>query len=205
MQDRREADKTTTYVAEVGRTAEKDDQNYLVLERGNVQRQTPGDRNVSIIAFQRDGIDLAQFEPEDEGAPLKPRERTTVELIGRDRHDPYVERFEGRFRAELNDRFVSPLYTFVACIVAFVAIGEARTTRQGRGTAIGLAILAFGLLRVAGIGASTLILRSPGAILLAFAIPLVSVVVGATVIVGPPRLPFALRLPRGRRRAEGFS
>ena len=152
-----------------------------------------------------DGIDLAQFEPEDEGAPLKPRERTTLELVRRDRHDPYVERFEGRFRAEMYDRFTSPLYTFVACIVAFVALGEPRTTRQGRGAAIGIAVLAFGLLRVAGIAALTLILRSPSAVVLAFAVPLASVAVGSAMIFGLPSLPFSLRPAGWRRRAEGFS
>jgi lipopolysaccharide export system permease protein len=204
MQDRREPDKTVTYVAEVGETLEKDDQNYLVLERGNFQRQTPGDRDASIIEFKRDAIDLAQFGPEEEGAPLKPRERTTLELIRRDRRDAYVGRFESRFRAELSDRFTTPLYTFVACVIAFAALGEARTTRQGRGAAIGLAVLSFALLRVAGIATSTLILRSASAIVLAYAVPLVSVAIAMMLIFGPPRLPLTLRLP-GARRAEGYS
>ena len=40
-------------------------------------------------------------------------------------------------RSELLDRLASPLYAFVGGLIAFAALGEARTTRQGRGIAIG--------------------------------------------------------------------
>lgn len=197
MQDRRLATKVTTYVAEVGQTVEKDDQNFLVLKRGNVQRQSSDSHDASIIVFERYTIDLAQFAPSAGGVIiLKPRERTTAELINRDHNDPYVSAYEGRFRAELADRFASPLYAAAAAMIGFAALGQARTTRQGRGKSTFAAILAFGLLRLAGIGASTLAVRSRAGVYLDYLVPLLGVAVALVIIFGLPRL--ALVLPQRR-------
>ena len=49
----------------------------------------------------------------------------------------------GHIRSELLDRLASPLYALVAGLIAFASLGEARTTRQGRGLAIGGAISCF--------------------------------------------------------------
>ena len=57
----------------------------------------------------------------------------------------------GRFRGELTDRFASPLYAFAAGLIGFAALGEARTTRQGRGVAIAAAVLIFVALRMLGV------------------------------------------------------
>ena len=48
----------------------------------------------------------------------------------KDRADPALA---GHIRSELLDRLASPLYALVAGLIAFAALGEARTTRQGRG------------------------------------------------------------------------
>jgi lipopolysaccharide export system permease protein len=207
MQDRREAGKTLTYIAEDGETIEKGDQDFFVLRQGNIESQTRGGQDPAFISFESDIIDLAEIGPAEGDAPLKPRERTTMALIRRDHSDPYVQRFEGRFRSELHDRFVGPLYALVAVMVAFAALGEAKTTRQGRGLAIGTAILTFGLLRVGGIATSTLVVRTARAVTLDYALPLGGAAIALMIILGPPTIRLApLRLLlRVRRQAAGWS
>jgi lipopolysaccharide export system permease protein len=78
----------------------------------------------------------------------------------------------GRLRAELLDRLASPFYAFVAGLVGFAALGEARTTRQGRGVATAVAILVFSLLRMVGIAATSLAASRPNAAILVWAVPL---------------------------------
>ena len=78
----------------------------------------------------------------------------------KDRADPAMA---GHIRSELLDRLASPLYALVAGLIAFAALGEARTTRQGRGLAIGGAILAFVAVRMLGIAATTLTVGDPSA------------------------------------------
>ena len=160
MEDRRDPEHITTYVAEDGQTFQADDNNYLVLTKGSVQRHQPDTRDAAIVVFDRYAIDLAQFGSEADSAPLKPRERSTSDLLSANPADPYVKSQEGRFRAELHDRFVGPLYALSFAMIAFAALGQARTTRQGRGTAILVAVMAALVVRVAGFGASTLVVKS---------------------------------------------
>ena len=66
---------------------------------------------------------------------FKPRERSTGELLTIDDSDPVYAAFPGRFRSELHDRLSAWLYVARPWRrIAFAALGDARTTRQGRGS-----------------------------------------------------------------------
>jgi lipopolysaccharide export system permease protein len=117
--------------------------------------------------------------------PYKPRERTTLELLSLDEKDPYVRSQLGRFRSELNDRFISPLFALTFGMVGLAALGEAKTTRQGRGGAILWAVLIVLIVRVAGFGASSLVVKSHAAIVLDYAVPLLGAAGAAWWMFGP--------------------
>ena len=193
MEDRRDPDHISSYLAEEAHTFEVDDNNYLVLSKGSVQRHEPQSKDAAIVVFDRYAIDLAQFGAEGDGAPLRPRERSTRDLILLDHSNPMIKQQEGRFRSELHDRFVSPLYALSFGLIAFVALGQARTTRQGRGTAILVAVVVVLLLRIAGFGASTYVVKSAAFVWLGYGIPLISLGLAAFSIVAPQ-----FRLPRAR-------
>lgn len=188
IQDRREAGRVSTYIAEAGRSIEVDTQNYLVLEKGSIQRQTPDSPDPAIVSFERYAIDLAQFSPDETGAPLRARERTTAALLMRDANEPMVRSNPGRFRQELHERFLSPLYALVFCMIAFAALGQPKTTRQGRGMAVTLAITAAVALRLAGFGTSALIARSEKAIVLAYALPVIVFLIALVYALAPDAL-----------------
>ena len=112
--------------------------------------------------------------------------------------DPYVKRSPGRFWSELHDRFTAPLYNIVAALIAFLFLGQARTTRQGRGVSIISAILVFGLIRTAGIWVLTIFVTRPSAVALVYGIPIIATLVMLALILD--RMPAALiRLLQGRR------
>ncbi len=67
----------------------------------------------------------------------KPRERSTPQLLFPDEKELYYTIQAGRFRAELHDRLSAWLFPLALMFIAFAALGDARTTRQGRGTAVG--------------------------------------------------------------------
>ena len=199
MQDRREKDQSTVYIAERGQTVDANGSVYLVLEQGSVQRETAGARDPAIISFERYAIDLSQLSGPDEVAAYKPRERPTSELLALDRDHYYVKLREGYFRSELHERFSAPLYPFAFLMIAFAALGTARTTRQGRGLAVGSAVLAVAALRIAGFGVQSLIVRSPNAVALAYVLP-AAASLGAGFIAFRPVVTDLL----GRRRARAF-
>jgi lipopolysaccharide export system permease protein len=185
MQDRRDPSHISSYIAERGRTVEKSGANYLVLEKGSYQKPAAGGDS-AIVTFEDYTIDLTQFAPQEEDAARRPRERTTSELLSPNPKDDSATRLAGRFRAELVDRLSSPFYAFVAGLVGFAALGEARTTRQGRGMAMIVAILAFACLRLGGIAATSFVAARPSVEYFAWALPLIACLSCLDVIFNGP-------------------
>ena len=183
MQDQREAEKTIVYLAERGRTVESDKgQAYLVLEKGSVHRQQPNSRDSSIVAFERYAVDLSAFNQEGGDLVYKPRERSTTQLLFPDSGELYYKIQEGRFRAELHDRLSGWLYPLAMMMIAFAALGDARTTRQGRGVAVALAVVGVVVLRIAGFAASSAAVRSPVGVIWIYAAPLLALAASALLI-----------------------
>ena len=193
IQDRRDPADVRTYIAETGRNRDEDGQNFLVLEKGSLQRQTRGGRDPLMVVFRSYEVDLAQFGAEGEGAPLKARERTTWSLAFPDLADAWVQRNRGAMRAELHDRLVNPLYALVFGAVGFAALSRPRTTRQGRGVAILGAIAVVIGLRVAGFGFAALAARSAAAVWMLYCLPLASVGAALWLTFGDPRALFRKR------------
>ena len=170
MQDMRDPAKVTTYIAEAGKTFDRDGTSYLQLSQGVLLRpQSAGDS--AMVTFDDYTIDLSQFVHAMNGAIKRPRERTTAQLMAPDARDRADPGLLGHIRSELLDRLASPLYALVGGLVAFAALGEARTTRQGRGLAIAGAVLTFFGLRMFGIAATTLSVANPTAAIFVWLVP----------------------------------
>ncbi|MFC4171902.1 LPS export ABC transporter permease LptF [Microvirga sp. GCM10011540] len=184
MEDQREKDKVIVYLAERGQTVENNGQAYLVLEKGSVQRKEPNSRDSSIVAFERYAVDLSAFNQDGNGEIVyRPRERSTTQLLFPNKDDAFYQYQEGRFRAELHDRLSSWLYPLAMMIIAFAALGDPRTTRQGRGLAIATAVVAVVALRIAGFAASSAVVRSEAAVVAVYAVPLSAIVISLMLIM----------------------
>jgi lipopolysaccharide export system permease protein len=193
LQDRREAARTVVYLAERGRTAQSDDgQSYLVLEKGSVHRQQPGSSDSAIVAFERYAVDLSAFNGDGGERTLKPRERTTSALLNPDQNESYYQWQAGRFRAELHDRLSAWLYPLAMAAIAFAALGDPRTTRQGRGAAVAAAVVAVGALRIAGFAASGAVVRSPLALVAVYGAPLFAIAASLALVVRGPAVKAAM-------------
>lgn len=188
MQDERDPEKVAVYIAERGRTVTVDNQSFLVLENGSVQQQEKNSRDAAIVTFQRYALNLSVFAASEAETIYRPRERSTAALLAPDPEDPVYKLQSGRFRAELHDRFTAPLYCISFMLIAFAALGEARTTRQGRGVAIALAVAAVGLVRIIGFFASSAIVREPLAVLGIYGAPLISSALALFIIFEGPRV-----------------
>ena len=179
IHDSRDPKTSATYLASRGVVTEVEGSTYLLLGQGSMQRQQQGARESAIIAFERYVFDLDQFEQGGGVIQYKPRERRTWELLTLDRNDPFVRSIYGRFRAELHDRLTNPLYPLATLAIAFAALGNARTTRQGRGAAIIGAVTALILMRIAGFAAASLAVRSQAGVWLMYLVPLSAMILGS--------------------------
>jgi lipopolysaccharide export system permease protein len=194
IQDRRDPQQISTYIAETGQLVDKNGESFLLLLKGSTQRPR-GAGDSSLVTFEDYAIDLSQFIHQGDGV-ARPRERDTWSML---RGTDVPPQLSGQVRAELFDRFINPLYAFSAGLIGFAALGEARTTRQGRGLSIGVAVAAFGLLRFLGIAISFLLRGKPGVPLAfwipasAIAIPVVSSIASLDIIFGGPIASLARR------------
>lgn len=213
IHDARDEKKQSTYIAERGKIIDNDGAAYIVLENGSIHRQQDASRDNAIVAYERYAIDLDQFGADGDKVVYKPRERSTFELLNVDPNDQYAKLLAGRFRAELHERFSGPLYAFACMLIGFAALGGAKTTRQGRGTAIAAAVVAMVALRILGFGASSLATRSANFTVLIYLAPVGASVIAAAIawrtMAGVTHVPAVLvaignrlddSLQRGRRR-----
>ena len=81
MQDRRDKDKTSVYLAEKGHTLSGDEGSFLVLEKGSVQRLSAGQQDAAIVLFERYALDLSELAAQADGSYYRPREQNTFDLL----------------------------------------------------------------------------------------------------------------------------
>ncbi len=171
VEDRRDSKVASTYLAARGIISDIDGLPYLVLEKGSLHRQELNQSDTSVVAFDRYAINLNIFAADTKNS-FKARERSTLELLSISNDDPSIKDQLGRLRAELHDRFANPLYPLVSILIAFAVLGAAKTTRQGRSLAILSGIVVIVAVRLAGISASNITVRSQIGIMLIYFVPL---------------------------------
>ncbi len=192
VHDERDDKVWSSYLAESGRIVKQDGQTYLVMENGHIIRRVKGKDGATIISFEQNIVDLAEFGAKASARPvLKPRARYLSELLNPDPNDPYYRYRPGKFRAELHDRFANPLYPLVFVLVAVAVLGRARTNRESRAGAIALAFTLAALARLLGIGAYNLSVLRPWAVALVYGVPLAAIAIAffATARAMRPRKP----------------
>jgi lipopolysaccharide export system permease protein len=191
IDDRRDPNLRSTFLAERGIIVDNDDGSFLVLEKGSAQRVSAKDADPTIVLFDRYAFDMTQFSGADSTPTFNARERYLWDLIWPDPKDAYYQAKPGEFRAELNDRLLAPVYPVLFALIAFAILGAPRTTRQSRGLSILMAVLALAAVRLIGFAGIVFVNRHAGAIYPLYA----SVVIAATasiaaiaraIVVEPP-------------------
>jgi lipopolysaccharide export system permease protein len=190
IDDRRDPKERVSIVADHGTVVKSGTNSFLVLEDGNLQKFEAGKRDPAMVAFGRYAFDMSKFSQHNDVA-LGIRERYLWELLDPDENDPMYKQLPGQFRAELHDRFMSPIYPFAFAALTFAFLGAPRTTRQSRNFSIGGSILAVFGLRMAGFACSVMTVKSPGAAAVQYAMLFAGIGAGlwliiAGVVVEPP-------------------
>jgi lipopolysaccharide export system permease protein len=188
MHDTRDKTQAQSYLAEHGTIVKQDETAYLVMTTGHIIRRTDANEAPQIVAFDRYVVDLDRFEPPDAGAgELKPRERYLSELLNPGPDSRLYKNVPGQFRAEIHDRFSSPLYpiAFAFLIIAFV--GQARSTRSSRVESLVVTFLVAAACRMAGMAFTGAASRSPGMVYALYGVPIGAMVLSLIVIKGADR------------------
>lgn len=172
LNDARDGKQTTTFLAERARIVKQGGETFLLMQSGHILRRAAPGEPTQIIAFESYGVDLAHFEAKVEQRGLRPRERYLSELLNPAPEDVTTLRARNLIIEELHERLSSPIYPLTFVLIAVAMLGQARTTRQGRGQALVLAFVLATAARVSGLTVNNLISVSPSAIPFVYAIPI---------------------------------
>jgi lipopolysaccharide export system permease protein len=189
--DERETEQKVTYLARRGAVLDNPIGSFLIMENGTIQRENKRDGSISLVEFQSYAFDLSQLTKAGSTASYSPTERPTSELVNPDPSDPLYQRYPERFRSELHDRLSAPLYVLVFALVPLAFLGQARTSRQGRGAAItGSVLVAVGVRALAFVLAG-MAATSPVWLPYLYAVPLITIALSLLIGFGilRPRLP----------------
>ena len=178
VDDRRDPKERVTIIADRGTVLKNENGSYLVLEDGNLERFEAGKRDPALVAFGRYAFDMSKFSNRGQDFTLGIRERYLWELLSPSPDDSTYQQLSGQFRAELHDRFMSPIYPFAFAVLTFAFLGSPRTTRQSRNFSIGGSILAVFGLRMAGFACSVMAVKTPIAVLAQYSMLIAAIAVG---------------------------
>jgi lipopolysaccharide export system permease protein len=168
LDDRRDPNEHSTYLAEHGEIVKNDTGSFLVLEKGSVQRIEGGQRDPRIVTFDRYPFDLSKFTTGSQSVTYNTREKYLWELIWPSPNDRLLAAQAGEFRSEMHDRFATPLYPLAFVILAYAFLGPPQTTRQSRTLSLLGLIGAVAVLRLTGFLSVILGAHNPGAIALQY-------------------------------------
>jgi lipopolysaccharide export system permease protein len=182
IDDRRDDNEQKTYLAQEAVVVEAGASTVLVMTNGTLLKQTKSGQ-FSSISFDTYGFDLSDLAPQGSKQALKPSERSTYELMFPDPNDGWVNQSPGRFRAELHDRLSQPLLSLAFAMIAFLFLGDVRTTRQGRGIAVAGAILSATLLRGAHFAATSSISVSTSSVYACYLVPCSVLILGVFMVL----------------------
>jgi lipopolysaccharide export system permease protein len=182
IDDRRDPNERVSIIADRGTVLKNDGGSFLILEDGHLERFEAGKRDPALVAFGRYAFDMSKFSQNHDVA-LGIRERYLWELMYPQENDPIYLQLPGQFRAELHDRFMSPIYPFAFAALTFAFLGTPRTTRQSRNFSIGGSILAVFGLRMAGFACSVMAVKSPLAPLIQYLMLLAAIGAGLWIII----------------------
>jgi lipopolysaccharide export system permease protein len=193
VDDRRDPNERVSIYADHGTVLKNEGGSFLILEDGNLERFEVGKRDPAMVAFGRYAFDMSKFSNHDQNVALGIRERYLWELLAPDEKDPIYIQLPGQFRAELHDRFMSPIYPFAFAALTFAFLGTPRTTRQSRNFSIGGSILAVFGLRMIGFACSVMAVKSALAPLVQYLMLFAAIgagiwIITAGIVIEPPAL-----------------
>jgi lipopolysaccharide export system permease protein len=194
VHDNREKDRPVTYIAERGILAQTPLGTRLIMLDGTVEQSASGGKQLSVLRFQRDTIDLDQFAGPARATLRKTSERFLGELLWPAPAPGLTPRIRHQLLAEAHNRLSQPLYCIAFALIAMAAVLRGR--RQRGPVAMRLLIAAFAAtgLRIAGYGVQGAAQGTPALIVTFYLIPLIGAAGAILVLMGySPRAVLARR------------
>ena len=183
VHDSRDKKRPITYIAEKGILAQTPAGARLIMEDGTIQQSAQGGKQLSVLSFTRDTIDMDQFAGPARNTVRKTNERFLPELLWPS--EPNLpQRTRNQFFAEAHDRLSQPLYCIAFALIALAGVLRAGRQRGKMAWRLTLAGLAAAGLRIAGYGVAGAAQNNPAIVPLLYVLPLAGAGLAVLVLAG---------------------
>lgn len=181
--DNREEGKENIYIARKGIVVRSKDGNFLQLRDGQIQQKTIKTEQSSTVKFTSYAIDMASITNKKASSnSRRPKEVTTIGLFNPDPNNTYFKKQPHKFKIEIHERFSEMLWPFANVIMLLAFAGQARSSRQGHGSAIFSASMLLLALRAGSFGAQNYANSNAIGIYFMYLLPLIGIVYGTWYI-----------------------
>lgn len=164
VDDRRNPEERVTITAETAQVARTDNRTFLILHDGSLQRLKAKQLDPSIVEFKQYAFDMTDFAAVR--APVfNVTERYFWDIVRPDESDPYYLQNRTRFRIEMHDRILAPVYPILFALIVFAVLGAPKTSRHRRVGEILLAVALVAALRLGLHGLMIASVKTPSLVL----------------------------------------
>ena len=179
ISDERDEKISVVYTAREGVVTKINNNSVILLKNGEIHQRNHEDGSVTVITYQSYAFDLSTFAGKIQQLVLRPKERTTFELINPYADDKFYKTQPGLYRAAIHERFSEMLWPFTYVILILAFAGQARSTRQSYGTAIAAGVAMAIILRGIAFSGVSSLKSDPNAVYVVYAMPLLGIGFGS--------------------------
>jgi lipopolysaccharide export system permease protein len=183
VHDSRDRLRPVTYIAQKGILAQTPTGPRLIMMDGTIENSAKGGKQLQVIQFQSETLDLDQFSGPARYSLRKLPERFLGELLWPPERD-VNQRVRDQFFAEAHNRLSQPLYCIAFALIALAAVVRGRRQRGSVALRMGAAILAAVGLRIIGYGVVGLAQRHQPLVAAFYLVPLLGTAGAVLVMAG---------------------
>ena len=193
VHDSRDKLRPVTYIADKGILAQTPSGPRLIMMDGTIETSARNGRQLQVIQFQSETLNLDQFSGPARYNLRKLPERFLGELLWPPEQG-VSQRIRDQFYAEAHNRLSQPLYCIAFALIALAAVVRGRRQRGSVALRLGLAILAAVGLRVIGYGIVGLAQRHQPLVVAFYLLPLLGTMGAILTLAGYTPQALAARL-----------
>jgi len=193
VHDNRDRVRPITYIAEKGVLAQTPAGTRLIMLDGTIETSAQAGRQLQVLHFESDTINLDQFSGPARSTLRKINERYLGELLWPS--EPGITpRIRDQFFAEAHNRISQPLYCIAFALIALAAVVRGRQQRGSIARRLTVAWLAAAGLRIAGYGIMGVAQHNPPLVAAFYLLPALGVAGAIAVLAGYTPASFMARM-----------
>jgi lipopolysaccharide export system permease protein len=184
VHDNRDRAHPVTYIAEKGILAKTPAGTRLIMLDGTIETSSKGGRQLQVLHFASDTINLDQFSGPARFTLRRRDERYLSELFWPPERQGVTQKIRNQFFAEGHNRLAQPLYCIAFALIALAAVTRGRRQRGSVALRLTVASLVAAGLRIAGYGVLGVAQRNPALVMAFYLLPLLGTAGAIAVLSG---------------------